>query len=368
MGSGAELNTLMADFMVQGNTTFYNQRVKMFIVQKYKESPKITSSELGLASFDLAEMLKGEITPKNAAEMTEAWNRMREKIESDMNQKIDPKTTTDIFFERILGNDKLNKTDSSDIRNVLKANALIYPYQCLIVSALMLSLMRKYDENRIDLLIDALNENVNHVWQRALLALVLGLGGRTEKVQANTALTNRLRDLQSKPTVQDALLSIYKALYEMEVDKAFEKNQLTQLFPKFREYGFFADSSKPQYWFLPFYDAPELLAFFEDREINLNHQKLIHLLASPYSLTLSDSNKYALCFATSTTSDQQNKRLFEIFENQIFKIQKLSLDPNERLQDAYFTNLLTDNVNSVLYFCLMGKINTGFIGVKLVRN
>jgi hypothetical protein len=26
------------------------------------------------------------------------------------------------------------------------------------------------------------------------------------------------------------------------------------------------------------------------------------------------------------------------------------------------------NVNSGLYFCLMSKINTGFIGVKLVRN
>jgi tetratricopeptide (TPR) repeat protein len=337
---------------IAGDKTYeFADQVKIYISlldipenETIVSKPQPSSTELGLASFGLAELLKGEVTPENAAKMKEAWNRIREKIEADMNQKIDPKTTTDFFFERILGTDKLNKTDVSDIRNLLKANALFYPYQCLIVSALMLSLMRKYDENRIDLLIDALNENVPHVWQRALLALVLGLTGREQKIQANSALTNRLRDLQTKPAVQVALLSIYKALYEMEVNKVFEKDELNQILLKYRQYGFFAESGKPQYWFLPFYDAPELLAFFEDREINLNHQKLIDLLASPYELTFSDSNKYALCFATATLYDFQIKRCFEIFEMEIVEIEKLSHDPIEKLgiDNAIFSNLLKD--------------------------
>jgi hypothetical protein len=83
----------------ENNRQFAGQVQAYISLLDIPEKPAaITPQEMGLASYQLADLLKqeGEISPEKAKEIFEAVNKMMEKMNHDINKKINPETKAEV--------------------------------------------------------------------------------------------------------------------------------------------------------------------------------------------------------------------------------------------------------------------------------
>jgi len=131
---------------------------------------------------------------------------LREEIEKILDKNL--QNRSHILFDRVLIEPQLNPEIIKEVRDVAKNDKYPDHEKAMLVGALTLSLVQKFDPERVDLLLDFLNEFRENVWQRALVGLVLGLYNRDKKLTLYPNLMRKLRNLQQIEEIQNGLYVI----------------------------------------------------------------------------------------------------------------------------------------------------------------
>lgn len=100
------------------------------------------------------------------------------------------------LFNLIWLTDEFYDADIQLIQSIRKSKHLPWYEQCIMVSALTLSLVRIFDIHKINLLFDFYEDGVDQVWHRALVGLILGLYIHDERLFLYPELQSRLEILK----------------------------------------------------------------------------------------------------------------------------------------------------------------------------
>jgi tetratricopeptide (TPR) repeat protein len=167
----------------------------------------------------------------------------------------------------------------------------------LIVSALTLRLLRRFDEKAVYHLLDFVRDREELVWKKALTGLVMAYQHHEQKegFKAVTNLREDLGILRDDPVVAEALLEITEWLARGEEDEKMGKDAEKIKFDQ--KFEFFQQIPN---WFLPFYpNNPVLQEQIHDpelRELILNTD-----------FWQPDALKYAACLRYSQFSPEEQQ-------------------------------------------------------------
>ncbi len=186
-----------------------------------------TDSISGLGfETDLDELL-GEINLAQADPLKEQQERSR------MLAKV---------FELVWLTDRFNEKEINLIESIRRSSQIKWFEKCIIVSALTLSLIRCFDQNKINLLINFYEEDMDPVRQRALVGLLFALYLYDDRLKLYTGLTNRLSFLKEREglasEVQIALIQILRSKDTERITKKLQEEilpEVVKLVPKLED-------------------------------------------------------------------------------------------------------------------------------------
>jgi tetratricopeptide (TPR) repeat protein len=188
------------------------------------------------------------------------------------------------------------RTDKKDFR---------YWERSVLVSGITLSLAIEYDIEKINLLIDFINDREPFVWKKALVGLYLILEKHDLKLKKDKSLIAKLKNLRTQPDVQYALIKIGQAHDTLDADI-----DMIRMFSEgTKQLSVKTHFDIPQHWFTPFYENNAVL---EDSDM----EEPLKSLFTNSVCWQNDAFKYAFCKNYDTYSDEQKNRLVEIFENE----------------------------------------------------
>lgn len=215
-----------------------------------------------------------------------------------------------VQFDEIAFSDSLDFVTEKMIMEKMRY-ATKYPWyeRSLIVSALSLSLIRKFDADKINLLLDFIRGKEKHVWKRALVGLVLGLNNKINYI--DQFLKDILQQLKQDVEIQQVLLELHTVLKDGFAEETLSKYYDATAF--FMHFDFF---DKPQHWFMPFYSQNPYL-HDKVKEVRL-HQ----LLTDTPALEI-DAIKYSFCLNYENYTDKQIQRMIEVLEEEKAMVAKL---------------------------------------------
>ncbi|PIF05982.1 MAG: hypothetical protein CSA36_03925 [Draconibacterium sp.] len=152
---------------------------KRILEQNYSDKQAVTLQQLESFSKnkDLASLGddKEEITDKMADEL-----------------KKHQQMVIDLFY-RCWFTNKTTVTEQALFRQIIHSDMIHVPYRSMLVTALTLSLVRYFDENKFNLLFEAYEHSETEISQRALVGLVINLYKYDKRMPFYSHITSRLK-------------------------------------------------------------------------------------------------------------------------------------------------------------------------------
>ena len=194
-----------------------------------------------------------------SAKVIEYFSTARqEKIQDSRNLKNN--LFLNEIFERILSSKRLERQDLLDLEEI-RFDVMNYDKQdrSFIIMTMGLALMGRFDERKVDFLVDIISDAEEEVWQRALTVLLFTIKGNETRFRYNRRLRRKMAMLQNNPFVQIGMrkaltsINLFRILQALfNEDKGFQKGiqritEFIQQNPKLTSF-----LSKPPNWFLPF--------------------------------------------------------------------------------------------------------------------
>jgi tetratricopeptide (TPR) repeat protein len=354
---------------LSGGSSIYKTKWK---IEQNIEEGKIDYTELlsNLTSDkELEDLLKDTniTTQEGAASTTE-----RSEVISDL-------------FRVIWLLDKYGENEINLLKNINNSEKLPWHDKSLFVSALTLSILRCFDENKIELLFEFFNKKEDQVWQRALVGLLLSLYKYDERVELYPGILERLESLKGNPelekNIEAIIIQTIKSKETEEITRKWEQEILPEImkmrpnieqkldlenivsdkfiedknpdwervfedspdlldklqefsklqmegsdvfmsaFGRLKHFPFFNRISN---WFLPFYkENSDLKAVFPDDE-NTNIFPLIEKLENSYYMCNSD--KYSFCFNLQYIPDEQRNTMMQMFNEEMKQMNEIGED------------------------------------------
>jgi len=281
--------------------------------------------------------------------------------------------------------DKYGENEINLLKNINDSEKLPWHDKSLFVSALTLSILRCFDENKIELLFEFFNKKEDQVWQRALVGLLLSLYKYDERVELYPGILERLESLKGNPelekNIEAIIIQTIKSKETEEITRKWEQEILPEImkmrpnieqkldlenivsdkfiedknpdwervfedspdlldklqefsklqmegsdvfmsaFGRLKHFPFFNRISN---WFLPFYkENSDLKAVFPDDE-NTNIFPLIEKLENSYYMCNSD--KYSFCFNLQYIPDEQRNTMMQMFNEEMKQMNEIGED------------------------------------------
>lgn len=240
----------------------------------------------------IKELKKNPSDVKLISEINDIRGKIDKSIfgEIDYLQKIDinyKNTELHSLFDAIYSSEKFDKNIIERI-NLIRSDYKNYHWydRSVILSALTCSLIHfnKADEQKINLIIDFINDNENKIWQKAITSLFMVLNHLGNKWLRFPHITKKLENLKQIPQIQIACSQIIE-LFNMGF------HNVSFLDEKIFENNYFKE--KPFNYFLPFFadkDNHGFIQIYENFDGDIN--SFIDFLSdSP----LPDQLKYLFC-------------------------------------------------------------------------
>jgi tetratricopeptide (TPR) repeat protein len=281
--------------------------------------------------------------------------------------------------------DKYGEDEIALLNNVNSSEKLPWHDKSLFVSALTLSMLRCFDENKIELLFKFFNKKEDQVWQRALVGLLLTLYKYDERVELYPGILQHLDSLKGNPelekNIEAIIIQTIKSKETEEITRKWEQEILPEImkmrpnieqkldlenivsdkfiedknpdwervfedspdlldklqefsklqmegsdvfmsaFGRLKHFPFFNRISN---WFLPFYkENSDLKAVFpDDQETNIF--PLIEKLENSYYMCNSD--KYSFCFNLQYIPDEQRNTMMQMFNEEMKQMNEIGED------------------------------------------
>ncbi len=268
-------------------------------------------------------------------------------------------------FEEISGEEEIQPGTLNFIFNLRTDKIKYEPYrQSLIISALSLGLIKKYDETKARLLIDFATDDDPVLSYRALAGVVLGLLDKEDYISDD--IQRKLETLQDNIKIQRCLLIIFFFL-----GNTGELNSVAKSLQNI-DYSKFEFFSKTQHWFQPFYEGNPIL------KENVPDKKFAKgLLESVIFLGL-ESTKYALAllFPTLTKENIEEFKNFCVLDKSVTDSVKtdnlkakflLELEVSKYVLEFYMYAIIHNNADIVNLIEDKAALRTGYL-YKLVLN
>ncbi len=103
------------------------------------------------------------------------------------------------LFHHVWLSDKFSSEDADALRSFMLSPVVLSAYKSLFVSAVMLSLQRYFDVEKLNLLFDAYDSEEAEINQRALTGLLINLYRYDSRISFYPAITGRLKILNENP-------------------------------------------------------------------------------------------------------------------------------------------------------------------------
>ncbi len=317
----------------------------------------------------------------------------------EVNKLIDetdllPLKQTDQIFKLIWLTGKLTNEHIKLIRQINRSELVQWHEKCLVVSALTLSVLNHFDQHKMLLLLEFVEERENQVCQRALTGLILGLLVYDQRLHFYPELMLRLKNLSDEETITAEIeLILMQLLMARETDKItreFEEEVLPEMkkmmpkiedklqlndladdeelegknpgwkdmieevpglfekiekfskmqmeggdvfmstFQMLKRFDFFNGMSN---WFVPFHrDHPEIKNSFSEKE-DINTRLLESLEKAFY---ICNSDKYSFAINFRAIPDQQRTMIVTNFEAEFAQMKEMASE--EQLLDQSLLN------------------------------
>ena len=206
-----------------------------------------------------------------------------------------------INFEEISGAGQIQPATLNFIYTLRTEKTKYEPYRhSLIISALSLGLVRKYDETKARLLMDFATDDDPGLSYRALTGVVLGLLDKENYISED--LQRKLETLQDNVKIQRCLLVIFFLIGNID-----ELHRIGDTLQNL-DYNKFEFFTLTQHWFQPFYENNPVL-----KENGADKKFAKGLFESIVFLGL-DSTKYALTLSFSTLTKENIEQFSKFFE------------------------------------------------------
>ena len=334
------------------------QRVIDAILQQHEKNkglPVMVQASPAMQSQALA-IMPPQPFSSNAAQDVAVLSKSANDFISRVINKVDDiildsekakKEYIDINFEEISGEQEILPATLNFIYSLRTEKAKYEPYrQSLIISALSLGLIKKYDDTKARLLIDFATDDNPVLSNRALAGVVLGLLNKENYISRD--ITRKLETLKDNIKIQRCLLAIFFILGNVE---ELHKVSPVLLSHEYKKFEFF---NLTQHWFLPFYTGNTVL------EKNIPDKKFAAELEHSSVIFGLDSTKYAMALLYSTFTEE-NKEQFSRF----VQLEKsvISSIKTEELQSKLLLEIETTKY--ILEFYLYAHIsdNTALAGL-----
>ncbi|MDP1621711.1 MAG: tetratricopeptide repeat protein [Bacteroidales bacterium] len=306
----------------------------------------------------------------------------------------EPIRQLDQIFKLIWLTGKLTDDHIKLIQQINRSDQIEWHEKCLVVSALTLSILNQFDQNKIFLLLEFVETRENQVFQRALTGLILGLLLYDKRLAFYPEIVEKLKKVSADesiiPEIELILMQLLMARETDKITREFEeevlpemkkmmpkiedKLQLTDLtedeemegknpgwkeiigevpglfekiekfskmqmeggdvfmstFQMLKRFDFFNAMSN---WFVPFHrDHPEIKSSFSDNE-EINTRLLESLEKAFY---ICNSDKYSFAINFRAIPDQQRTMIVANFEAEFAQMTEMATE--EQILDKSLLN------------------------------
>ncbi len=130
------------------------------------------------------------------------------------------------IFELVWLTDRFNENEFTLIQGIRNSGQIAWYEKCMVVSALTLSLIRCFDQNKLEMLIGFYEDGIDQVWHRALVGLLFGLVMYDDRLKYYPVLQNRLSFLKDRDGFSDEIqMVIVQILRSRETERITRKLQ-----------------------------------------------------------------------------------------------------------------------------------------------
>ena len=136
------------------------------------------------------------------------------------------------LFYHIWFTDKLAPEVVKHWRNIFLSNVLPVPYKSFMVTALMLSLQRFFDQEKFMLLFDSYDSDEARINQRALVGLIINLYRYDSRMTFYPAITGRLKILNENPEFKRHLERIIIQFIRSRETEKLQQRIRDEIFPE----------------------------------------------------------------------------------------------------------------------------------------
>ncbi|MBP6977213.1 MAG: tetratricopeptide repeat protein [Lentimicrobiaceae bacterium] len=146
------------------------------------------------------------------------------------------------IFELIWLTDRFNENEMNLVQAIRNSDEVAWYEKCVVVSALTLSLIRCFDQNKMELLFVFYKDGTDQIWHRALVGLFFGLVIYDSRLKFYPAIQKRLSFLNDhEEFIAELRMMIIQVLRSCETDRITKKLQeeilpeVVRLAPKLEE-------------------------------------------------------------------------------------------------------------------------------------
>ena len=136
------------------------------------------------------------------------------------------------LFYHVWLSDKFSSDDTDALRNFMLSPVVLNAYKSLLVSAIMLSLQRYFDVEKINLLFDSYDSEEAEINQRALTGLLINLYRYDSRMSFYPVITGRLKILNENPVLRKNVERIIVQLIRSKETEKLQQRIRDEILPE----------------------------------------------------------------------------------------------------------------------------------------
>lgn len=323
---------------------------------------------------------------------------------TDKSKNISRQEALKELFNYLWLTDDYKEMEIKTLDTICYSNKIPWHDKSLIISALTLSLIRNFDEEKFFTLIKFYSTFENQVWQRALIGIVIGLYKYDKRLKLYPKLEKELIKLSKADEIdkqiESIIIQIFKSKDTEKITKKWEEEILPEMkkmqpkieknldlenilsdeyledknpdwekvfedspdlldklqdfsqmqiegsdvfmsaFSKLKHFPFFNEISN---WFTPFYKENEYIDLIIEKE-ETNLQPFVEQLEKSFHMCNSD--KYSFCLNLQMIPESHKSMMMEMFNEEMKGLEEVAKDDNLlnkfTITKSIFTQYLQD--------------------------
>ncbi|OFX19467.1 MAG: hypothetical protein A2041_12010 [Bacteroidetes bacterium GWA2_31_9b] len=322
------------------------------------------------------------------------------------------------LFNYLWLTDKYLETESKILETICHSEKIPWHDKSLIVSAITMSLLRVFDKNKFNSLLNFYYYNEEHVYQRALIGLLLGFYKYDKRIQFYPELIKEIEKIAKTSDIdkltESIIIQIFKSKDTEKLTKKWEEEILPEMmkmqpkieksldleniidekfledknpdwekvfedspglldklqdfskmqiegadvfmsaFSRLKHFPFYNEISN---WFVPFYKENESLTqLINEKETKL--QPFIEQLEKSHYMCNSD--KYSFCLNLQYIPESHKTMMMDMFNEEMKNIEEISNDENLLNSFAVTKNIFTQYLQDLYRFFKLNQYKNEF--------